>query len=150
MIPAHIEACLLTFEQARSFFRNARSIWHASSHSLGHELSNDMLDYIPFFKISSNSAKISSAEIAPNLFARAQKVRRRTAIEILKGKVNTCTRCAEVRNVRFRCGFRIWNPHSPLFNLSMPFFVWTLQSGSIYDWVKRKYPGFIRYLTEYF
>ena len=71
VILAHSEACLLTIEQARSIFLDTRSIWYAASPSSCNELSNDMLDYILFFRVSNNSAKVSPAEIAPNSFARA-------------------------------------------------------------------------------
>ena len=70
VITAHSEVRLLTFEQARSFLHDTRSIWYPSSPSSCHELSNDMLDYILFVRVSNNSTKNLSAEIAPNLFTR--------------------------------------------------------------------------------
>ena len=71
MKPAHSKECSPTLEHARSFLHANNSFWYASSLSLCHELSNDMLDYILFFRIRCYSGKNSSGEIAPNSFARA-------------------------------------------------------------------------------
>ena len=115
MITAHSEARLLTFEQTRSFLHDTRSIWYASSPSSCHELSNDMLDYILFVRVSNNSAKkIVSGGCFKFVRARV-KVRHRTSIEFAIGKVNTCAQCAAMRNIRFSCGFLLQNPTSRSF-----------------------------------
>ena len=57
LIFAHSDACLLTYEQACSVLLDSRSIWYVSSSSSCHELSNEMLDYILFFRVSNSSAK---------------------------------------------------------------------------------------------
>ena len=115
VILAHSEACLLTFEQARSFLLESSSIWCASPSSSCHELSNDMLDYILFVRESNNSTKnfVSRGYFK---FVRARvKVRHRTSIEFAIGKVNTCAQCAAMRNIRFSCGFLLQNPNSHSF-----------------------------------
>ena len=72
-MPAHLETRSLTFEQARSFLYDIRSIWYASLPSLCHELSNDVLDCIVFFIVNSNLTKILSTVVAWKLLARAVK-----------------------------------------------------------------------------
>ena len=54
---AHLESSSLTFEQACSLLRRARSCPYAPLSSLCHELSSDMLDYIFFFIFSCYSTK---------------------------------------------------------------------------------------------
>ena len=56
------------------------------------------------------------------LSARAIKVRHRASIEFSIGKVNTCTQCAAVRNIRFLCGFLLQIPKSLSYILSIPNF----------------------------
>ena len=55
------------------------------------------------------------------------------------GKVDTCTRCAGMRNIRFGRGFRNWNPDTVSYNLSMYIFVSYISSVTVLDKVTCKY-----------
>ena len=59
---AHLETCSLTYEQACSFLRSARSFWYAPLHSLSPQLSNDMLDCMFIFTFSCDFTKSISAQ----------------------------------------------------------------------------------------
>ena len=132
MITAHSEARLLTYEQARSFLHNTRSIWYPSSASSCHELSNDMLDYILFVRVSNYSAKkFVSGGCSEFVRARVKSPPPHNH-GIAIGKVNTCTRCARVRTVRFGCGFRFSIPDSLTLNLSILYTFSSLRRPSVF------------------
>ena len=116
IVYAHYETCALSYRHARSlmnehahFLRSVRSSRYVPLHSSSHKLSNDMLECILLFIIAGNFIKSISAQ---ELSARARKVRHRASIEFSIGKVNTCTQCAAVRNIRLGCGFLLQLPNS--------------------------------------
>ena len=131
VITAHSEVRLLTFEQARSFLHDTRSIWYPSSPSSCHELSNDMLDYILFVRVSNNSTKnFVSGDCSKFVHARVKSPPPHNH-GIAIGKVNTCTQCAAMRNIRFLCGFLLQNPNSLSFTQKVRDFSGAFASPSV-------------------
>ena len=66
--------------------------------------------------------------------ARVQ-ARHRTTSEFLIGKVNTCTQCAAVRNIRFWCGFLLQAPNLLSFTQKVRDFYRASESRPVFDWL---------------
>ena len=78
VIPAHSKVRSLTVEPARSFLHATCSFWYASSLSLCHEFSNDMLHCILFFIVGCNSTKMKNLVIGSYLEIVRARVRKKS------------------------------------------------------------------------